>query len=204
MFAKGCFWWLVFPLLLTVIFGFVVFFIDPIFLFLFIIFLFITVFFLIFFRDPDRNIGKDIVSPADGTIRDIIHEQKYILISIFMDVYNVHVNRMPIDGTIQKMKHIKGKHFRALKKESDENERVLLDINTTIGKIQVVQIAGLIARRIYPYITAGDQLKKGEKIGIIRLGSRVDTYLPLDKIKSIPLKIGDKVLAGVTTIAEIK
>ena len=121
-----------------------------------------------------------------------------------MDVHNVHVNRMPINGTISEIIHFEGKHFRAWKKESDLNERVIIDINTNIGKIKITQLAGLIARRIYPYIKKGDKLEKGDKIGIIRLGSRVDINLPYDKIKKVPLKVGEKVLAGVTTIAILK
>ena len=121
-----------------------------------------------------------------------------------MDIYNVHVNRMPIDGSILEITHFPGKHFRAWAKESDLNERVVIDIDTNIGKIKIVQIAGFIARRIYPYISKGDNLKKGDKIGIIRFGSRVDVYLPAKVIKKISVDNKSKVYAGITTIAEIK
>ena len=100
-----------------------------------------------------------------------------------MEVNNVHVNRMPLDGRITQMTHFPGYHLRAWKKESDLNERVVITIETEIGEVTVVQLAGLIARRVYPYIKEGDELKKGDRIGIIRLGSRVDVYLPADKIK---------------------
>lgn len=173
------------------------------FLFLFIPFLCISIFFLIFFRDPERTIGSGIVAPADGKIRDIQQDNKTCFVSIFMEVNNVHVNRMPLDGIIKKMTHFPGYHFRAWKKESDYNERVELEIDSSIGTVKVVQIAGLIARRIYPYITKGDTLKKGDRIGIIRLGSRVDVYLPSSKVH-ITVKVGDKVLAGQDTIAELK
>jgi len=158
---------------------------------------------LVFFRDPKRAIGKAIVSPADGKIRDIKLEKDQVFISIFMGITNVHVNRMPIDGIITDMKHFPGKHMRAYKKESEFNERVTIDIESPIGNIRLVQIAGLIARRIYPYIKKGDKLKKGDKIGIIRLGSRVDVYLPANKIKKVNVKIKDTVYAGVTTIVEL-
>ena len=121
-----------------------------------------------------------------------------------MDIYNVHVNRMPIDGNILNITHFPGKHFRALKKESDLNEKVEIEIESKIGKIKLIQIAGLIARRIYPYIKKGDNLKKGDKIGIIRLGSRVDIYLPSKAISRLTVKVNTKVYSGVTTIAELK
>jgi phosphatidylserine decarboxylase len=164
----------------------------------------ILVFFLIFFRDPERTIAQGIVAPADGKIRDIKHENHQYLISTFMEVNNVHVNRMPLDGRITKMTHFPGYHLRAWKKESDLNERVVITIDTALGEVTVVQIAGLIARRIYPYIKEGDILKKGDRIGIIRLGSRVDVYLPAEKIQLIPVKVGDPVKAGQDTIAFVK
>ena len=165
----------------------------------------LTAFFVLFFRDPDRTIGKGIVACADGKIREIAKLKDKdigdcVLISTFMNVYNVHVNRMPLDGTIKDVKHISGLHLPAFKKESEKNERVIILVDTKIGKIKIVQIAGTLARRIVPYIKKGDKLKKGDKIGIIRLGSRVDVYLPSGKIK---VNVGDYVKAGVNCIAEI-
>ncbi len=191
------------PLLLSILFAVLCWF-SLWFLALFIPVFCILVFFLIFFRDPERRIGDGIIAPADGHIRDIKQEKDQYLISTFMEVNNVHVNRMPIDGRIIKMTHFPGHHLRAWKKESDLNERVVITIETPIGEVTVVQLAGLIARRVYPYIKKGDILKKGDRIGIIRLGSRVDVYLPVDKIKSIPVKIGDPVKAGDDTIALLK
>lgn len=164
----------------------------------------VLVFFLIFFRDPERTIAPGVIAPADGQIRDIKQEKNQYLISTFMEVNNVHVNRMPLDGRITKMTHFPGYHLRAWKKESDLNERVIIKVDTAIGEVTVVQLAGLIARRVYPYINEGDVLKKGDRIGIIRLGSRVDVYLPFDKVQSIPVKIGDPVKAGEDTIAFLK
>jgi len=178
--------------------------------FLFISFLLIllTGFFILFFRDPERKIGKGIVAAADGKIREIsIIKDNEIgectKISTFMNVYNVHVNRMPLDGTIKKIVHLSGAHLPAFKKESEGNERVIITINTEIGLVKIIQIAGTLARRIVPYVKKEDKLKKGEKIGIIRLGSRVDIYIPSNRIKTIHVKMGDIIKAGVNTIAEI-
>ena len=167
-----------------------------------------TGFFLLFFRDPEREIGNGIVIPADGRIREISDVTdsdvgKCTLVSTFMNVYNVHVNRMPFDGIIKDVVHHPGSHLPAFKKESERNERVIITIKTDIGIIKVIQIAGTLARRIVPYVKKGDTLKKGERIGIIRLGSRVDVYLPFKAIKTICVKEGDIVKAGEDTLAEI-
>ncbi len=168
----------------------------------------LTVFFIVFFRDPDRKIGDGIVACADGKIREItelndIDIGKCYTISTFMNVQNVHVNRMVLDGKIKSINHIHGLHLPAFKKESDKNERVVIIIETSIGLIKIVQIAGTLARRIVPYVKKGDILKKGYRIGIIRLGSRVDVYLPCAKIKNITVRIGCRIKAGEDKIAEI-
>ena len=167
-----------------------------------------TGFFLLFFRDPEREIGNGIVIPADGRIREIsdVNDSdvgKCTLVSTFMNIYNVHVNRMPFDGFIKDVVHHPGSHLPAFKKESERNERVIITIKTDIGIIKIIQIAGTLARRIVPYVKKGDMLKRGEKIGIIRLGSRVDIYLPSKSIKTICVKEGDRVKAGEDTLAEI-
>ncbi|KYK22150.1 hypothetical protein AYK24_08490 [Thermoplasmatales archaeon SG8-52-4] len=164
--------------------------------------------FLIFFRDPDRKIGKGIVASADGKIREISNINDDDVgnckrISTFMNLHNVHVNRIPIEGIVSNITHKKGLHLPAFKKESEKNERVVTIINTNIGTVKVIQIAGTIARRIHPYIKIGDKMKKGEKIGIIKFGSRVDVYLPTKKLSKISVRVGDIVKAGETTIAEI-
>jgi len=171
------------------------------------IFLIITILLTIFFRDPDRKIGKDIVSPADGIIRSIYElDDKDIgkskVISIFMNIHNVHVNRMPIKGEIKDAVHLSGLHLPAFKKESEKNERFIIKIKSSIGLIKIVLIAGTIARRIVPYIKKKDILNKGEKIGIIRLGSRVDLYLPKVKNLLIEVKEGDRVKAGESCVAK--
>ena len=179
-----------------------------IFLLLSAIFLLVFCFFIVFFRDPDRLIGDGIVACADGRITEIknIDDKEIencLRISTFMNIHNVHVNRMPLDGKVIKIIHKHGFHLPAFNKESEKNERVIISIKTDIGLIKIIQIAGTLARRIYPYIKNEDNLKKGEKIGIIRLGSRVDVYLPLKKIKNVKVKVGDIIKAGEGIIAEI-
>jgi phosphatidylserine decarboxylase len=163
---------------------------------------------IVFFRDPERIIGPGVVAVADGKIREIttIHDTEVgecIQISTFMNIHNVHVNRMPLDGTIEEITHYNGGHLPAFKKESEKNERVVLLIHTDIGRIKIVQIAGTLARRIVPYVSKGNAVKKGGKIGLIRLGSRVDLYLPTKRIKPLAIQVTNKIKAGEDTIAEI-
>lgn len=184
------------------------------------IFSFITLFVLYFFRDPERyaiNSENILVSPADGTILNIeilgklpdefdnyidISKTKYYKISIFMNIFNVHVNRAPIDGTLEKIKYIKGKFFNAsLDKASEFNERNIFFEKTIHNeKIIFVQIAGLIARRIRCDVQENTQIKKQQKLGIIRFGSRVDLYLPENY--QIMVTKGQKTISGETIIAE--
>lgn len=180
-----------------------------IFLFLVSVFFFlISCLLVVFFRDPERSIGDGIVAVADGKIREITTLQDAevgdcLRISTFMNIQNVHVNRMPLAGTIEKLTHHPGGHVPAFQKESDVNERVVLLIKTDIGTMKIVQIAGAVARRIVPYVAEGTVLKKGEKIGLIRLGSRVDLYLPAPRIKTLMIHVHDRMKAGEATIAEI-
>lgn len=165
-----------------------------------------TGFFLIFFRDPERKIGHGIAAVADGKIREIKKTSDEdvgdcIFISTFMNIYNVHVNRMPIDGTVNDIVHVSGSHIPAFKKESERNERLILKFETAIGMVKVIMIAGTLARRIVPYVHKGDKLKKGDRIGIIRLGSRLDIYLPSKKVKHLIVKTNDRIKAGEITIA---
>ena len=202
--AKGSLSWLLPPILGDILFAYLSWNYSLFYLAGLIPLLAVTVFFLIFFRDPHRTIGPGIICPADGRIREVKVTPEFTFISVFMEVNNVHVNRMPLDGTVKKMVHFPGTHLRAWKKESDLNERVIIDLETPLGPVKLVQLAGLIARRVYPYIHGGEALKKGDKIGIIRLGSRVDVHLPTSKIKKVTVKVGDPVFAGITTIAEVK
>lgn len=166
-----------------------------------------------FFRDPERVIaaGAGIaVSPADGTVigleyrRDPFSNEEVQCISIFMSVFNVHVNRSPVAGTVEAIRYIPGKFFNAsLDKASNDNERCLWQLRTPEGESwTVVQIAGLIARRIVPYAQMGDSLGRGDRFGMIRFGSRVDLYLP--KSYAPAVEKGATVFGGQSVIAEKK
>lgn len=168
-----------------------------------ILFFCLGLFCVLFFRDPERKIGSDIVSPADGRIMDISESDGKTRISIFMNLFNVHVNRMPIEGKIVGIERIRGKHSMAFLRRSTENSRQKIHLDTKIGKITIVQIAGIFAWRIVPYIAKGQNLKKGERIGIIRFGSRVDIFLPSQKTE-VSVNLYQRVKAGSSTLAVTK
>ncbi|MEF8847827.1 MAG: phosphatidylserine decarboxylase [Candidatus Thermoplasmatota archaeon] len=209
--AKGSGCWIIIPFflslslfLVSLITGNIL--VKSILFFLSLLMIFACIVFLVFFRDPERKTGKSIVASADGTIREIDYtsndeKEERVMISTFMNIYNVHVNRMPMDGVIKDIVHITGGYLPAFSKESSRNERVIMKMDTSIGEIKIIQIAGTLARRIVPYLEKGERVKKGERIGIIRLGSRVDVYLP-KKVK-VKVEKGDFVKAGSDTIAEI-
>ena len=211
--AKDCTSWILsslIPASLILIISFIYLqsFIGFVLLFVSFLLFLLTGFFLVCFRDPERTIGEGIVACADGKIREITELNdtdigKCIKISTFMNVQNVHVNRMVFDGKIKSITHFSGLYLPAFKKESEKNERVVIIIENSIGLIKIVQIAGTLARRIVTYIKKDNILKKGDRIGIIRLGSRVDVYLPCEKIKNINVRIGCRVKAGEDKIAEI-
>jgi phosphatidylserine decarboxylase len=170
----------------------------------------IALFVLQFFRDPPREIPQDVgavLSPADGRVikvertQDPYGQREAILISVFMNVFNVHSNRSPVDGRIEQVQYFPGKFFNAdLDKASTENERNAIVLTTIDNQtVTFVQVAGLIARRILCYVKAGDVLARGQRYGFIRFGSRVDVYLPLDA--SVKVSIGDKVSATTTILA---
>ena len=170
MIAKGSFTWVISAFIAGMIFLILTLFSNStiarnIFLFLTIVLFLKTSFLILFFRDPERDIGKGIVACADGKIREIKKTEdekvgEVTIISTFMNLHNVHVNRMPYDGIIKNVVHKKGSHIPAFNKESEKNERLITFIDTEIGKIKVVQIAGTIARRIVPYIKKEDKLKR--------------------------------------------
>ncbi len=170
----------------------------------------IALFVLQFFRDPARAVPQDagaVLSPADGRIvavervNDPYVQREAIKVSVFMNVFNVHSNRSPVDGAVQQVWYFPGKFVNAdLDKASTENERNAVWLKTANGTdITSVQVAGLIARRILCYVKAGDMLARGQRYGFIRFGSRVDVYLPLDA--SVKVSIGDKVSATSTILA---
>ncbi len=172
----------------------------------------ITLFILQFFRDPPRDIPEDaqaVLSPADGRVvavekvRDPYLERDALKISVFMNVFNVHSNRAPVDGTVRQRWYHAGNFLNAaLDKASLENERNALWLQTRGGQdVTCVQIAGLIARRILCYVGEGAALQRGQRYGFIRFGSRVDLYLPPDA--ELKAALGDKVFAAETILARL-
>ncbi|MBY0578211.1 MAG: phosphatidylserine decarboxylase [Burkholderiales bacterium] len=173
----------------------------------------ITLFVLQFFRDPGRVAPRNpnaVLSPADGRIvavekvNDPYLSREAIKVSVFMNVFNVHSNRSPVDGEVRGIWYYPGKFVNAdLAKASLENERNALWIRTGDGAdITCVQVAGLIARRILCYVNEGDRLARGQRYGFIRFGSRVDVYLPPEA--DILASIGDKVFATESILAELR
>lgn len=171
------------------------------------------VFVVQFFRDPPREVPEDasaVVSPADGRIvavertRDPFLERDALKISVFMNVFNVHSNRSPVDGAVHKRWYHAGSFLNAaLDKASAGNERNALWLRARSGQdVTCVQIAGFVARRILCYVTEGAQLVRGQRFGFIRFGSRVDVYLPPDAEPAAA--IGDKVYAAESVIARLR
>lgn len=165
-----------------------------------------------FFRDPERTGPRGeqvVIAPADGKVVLIqdVDEPTFMggrarRISIFMNVFNVHVNRYPVTGTVRYVKYNPGKFLNAaVEKSSLENEQMSVGIETGRTRILVRQIAGLIARRIVTYSREGEQVEQAQRMGLIRFGSRVDVFLPLDAV--VRAKIGDMTVAGTTVIAEL-
>jgi phosphatidylserine decarboxylase len=175
---------------------------------LFILSLILLIFTFYFFRDPERvvPIGDDIlVSPADGLITNITETKEgkktYIKVSIFLSIFNVHIQRLPISGEVTKVDYIEGKFINAtLDKASDENERLKITIKNGNNLIYVTQIAGLIARRIVNYVKPNENINQGERYGIIKFGSRVDIEFP----NSFKLLVneGQQCIGGETIIAQ--
>ncbi len=172
----------------------------------------IALFVLQFFRDPPRIVPageKNVLSPADGRIvvvekvQDPYLNREALKISVFMNVFNVHSNRSPLDASVKQRWYNPGSFLNAaLDKASLENERNALWLKTADGQdVTCVQVAGLIARRILCYVDAGTQLTRGQRYGFIRFGSRVDVYLPPDSRAKVT--IGDKVYATSTVLAEL-
>jgi phosphatidylserine decarboxylase len=178
-----------------------------------VLFVLLTLFVMWFFRNPERTIPDNpiqIISPADGKvirIEEVASEEPsggpFLKISIFMNVFNVHVNRIPYSGEVLAIRYKPGKFLSAnLDKASALNERNSVMIRTDDGReIMTVQIAGLIARRIVCWLKEGTKVKKGERFGLIRFGSRVEVFIPLGSI--LLVKEGDRVRAGETPIGEL-
>ena len=172
--------------------------------------LLLAVFFLWFFRDPERPIPQDsglIVSPADGKVTEVARiatpEGDRIRISIFLSVFDVHVNRSPVAGTIRDVRYTKGKYLNAMNPACSEvNERNLAMVDAADGyPIAFTQIAGLLARRIVFNKRPGDRLARGERVGLIKFGSRTDLVIPSEA--EVLVKVGDRVRGGASVLARM-
>lgn len=172
----------------------------------------LLLFIVFFFRDPDRTIPKErgvIVSAADGKVVTVkvveypdISAEKLIQVSVFLSIFDVHVNRIPVSGKVREVKYFPGKFLLAWKeKASLDNEQTLISIDSEGKTIYLKQIAGLVARRISWQLDAGQSVEAGERFGLIRFGSRVDLLLPTDS--RIDVKVGDKVKGGETVIGAL-
>ncbi|MHC5019124.1 MAG: phosphatidylserine decarboxylase [Planctomycetota bacterium] len=164
-----------------------------------------------FFRDFERTLPAEpgLVSPADGTVTHVetVEEAEYIggralRISIFLSIFNCHVNRMPCDATVRWVDHREGKFLDARNPDSAvENESAWVGLDTALGKVLLKQISGAIARRIVCPVAAGDTFTRGQRFGMIKFGSRTDLYLPESAGYEAAVRVGDKVLCGSTLIA---
>jgi phosphatidylserine decarboxylase len=169
--------------------------------------LLLAAFFLWFFRDPERRIPAvqgAIVSPADGKVTDIsaVQEdgQRRTRISIFLNVFDVHVNRSPVSGVIEEIRYQKGKFGNAMSAASaEQNEQNVVTIGADAGRVVMKQIAGLLARRIVFTKKVGDRLERGERVGLIKFGSRTDVIFPADA--EMKVRVGDRVKGGSTVLA---
>ena len=161
--------------------------------------------FIVFFRDPERFSQSEmdmILSPADGKVISVGYTENnnHLHVAIFMSILNVHVNRAPFNGTVVNLKRQSGLYLPAYSKDSNKkNAQNHIEIETDWGKIKIVQIVGILARRIVCRLKLNDQLVRGERIGLIMFGSRVDIYIP-NNLKSL-VRAGQRVKAGLTEIA---
>lgn len=172
-----------------------------------VVLVFLALFVFSFFRDPDRAIPAEpgaVVSPADGRVVVVTDEENAgrpgQRVSIFLAIWNVHVNRAPASGTIAKMDYRPGKFLAAMRERASfENEQNVFTLSTDSGEMVFKQIAGLIARRVVSWKRQGEQVVRGERIGLVRFGSRVDVWLP--KGAEILVKVGENVKGGASAIA---
>jgi phosphatidylserine decarboxylase len=166
----------------------------------------IGLFFAWFFRDPPRKINAApgvILSPADGTVMEVAGAGDGTVIRIFLSVFNVHLQRAPVSGTVRNVEYRPGKFLPAMKPEAHiENEQNIITIQSAKGDFEVRQIAGILARRVVSWVKAGEKIEQGQKIGFIKFGSQVDLTVPAGA--SVKVKAGDKVRGGLTVIAENK
>src|ERR1700686_3871409 len=170
----------------------------------------LAIFFLWFFRDPERAIPQDagaVVSPGDGKVTDVstvtVGNQRQMRVSIFLSVFDVHVNRSPIAGVVREVRYQRGKFLNAMNQASaEQNEQNIVRVEGDGQAVVFKQIAGLLARRIVFYPKVGDRLERGQRVGLIKFGSRVDVLL--DASAHIHVKIGDHVKGGASVLAYLQ
>ena len=160
----------------------------------------LALFFAVFFRDPDRPPGPGIVSAADGRVRAVERDGETLRISVFMNVTNVHVNRMPLDATVARVEQAGHGYRPAYAADAEGNVARRYALATPLGPVEVVQITGIVARRLVSFVAPGARLRKGDRFGMIVLGSRVDVLLPAARAEPA-VAVGDRVRAGTSTIA---
>jgi phosphatidylserine decarboxylase len=160
----------------------------------------LELFFVVFFRDPERTPGAGIVSAADGRVRGVEREGDRWRISVFMNVSNVHVNRLPIDAEIVAVGDAGQGHRPAYRGDAGRNARRSYSLATALGPVEVVQVTGILARRLVSFVRPGATGRKGDRFGMIVLGSRVDVLLPATRATPV-VRVGERVRAGETTIA---
>ena len=162
-------------------------------------------FVLYFFRDPERTPPPaGVVAPADGKVSVRREEGDRVRLGVFMNVWNVHVIRAPFDGVVAEVEHVPGAHRPAFSKDSDRNERVYVRFASDgMGDREVTFVAGAFARRIHPYVEPGDELERGERIGHIAFGSRVDVlFPPAVDLEDVAVSLGEGVTAGESVVLE--
>jgi phosphatidylserine decarboxylase len=170
----------------------------------------LAAFFLWFFRDPERTIPQEagaLVSPGDGKVTDVSPvtsgSNRLTRISIFLSVFNVHVNRSPVTGTIREIRYQRGKYLNAMNHASaEENEQNIVTVEGDGQTVVFKQIAGLLARRIVFHPKVGDRLERGQRVGLIKFGSRVDVLF--DASATLKVKVGDRVKGGASVLAHLQ
>jgi phosphatidylserine decarboxylase len=157
-------------------------------------------FLAVFFRDPERTPAEGIVSAADGRVREVAREGERWRVSVFMNVTDVHVNRLPIDATVESVGDSGSGYHPAYRPDAAHNVQRSYRLATPVGPVEVVQMTGVVARRLVAFVRAGWSGRKGDRFGMIVLGSRVDVLLPASRVAPA-VRVGDRVRAGETTIA---
>ncbi|MCI4349167.1 MAG: phosphatidylserine decarboxylase [Thermoplasmata archaeon] len=157
-------------------------------------------FFASFFRDPDREVGDGIVSAADGRVLEIVREEGRVRVAVFMGIADVHVNRFPLKARVEAIVSSGAGSRPAFSADARHNVQRSYLLATDLGPVQLIQMTGLVARRLVSLVEIGEERAKGDRLGMIVLGSRVDIVLPANRVK-IAVSVGDRVRAGETTIA---